>query len=116
MALKNIRIVLINPTHPGNIGAAARAMKTMCLDQLYLVEPKLFPHADATARNNNRKSLSQWRTTEDIGNDFTLGASSGQLQVTVAASGNRYLIEFTRGVNATDGTGSPALFGDITPR
>lgn len=50
MALENIRIVLINPTHPGNIGAAARAMKTMRLDQLCLVGPKVFPHADATAR------------------------------------------------------------------
>jgi len=47
---ENVRIVLINPSHPGNIGAVARAMKTMCLQHLYLVEPKVFPHADATAR------------------------------------------------------------------
>lgn len=45
----NIRIVLVGTTHPGNIGASARAMKTMGLNQLYLVNPKLFPHADATA-------------------------------------------------------------------
>lgn len=50
MAVKNVRIVLINTSHPGNIGAAARAMKTMCLHDLYLVQPALFPHADATAR------------------------------------------------------------------
>jgi tRNA (cytidine32/uridine32-2'-O)-methyltransferase len=48
-ALTNIRIVLVNTSHPGNIGAAARVMKNMGLKQLYLVEPKLFPHADATA-------------------------------------------------------------------
>ncbi len=47
---KNIRVVLINTSHPGNIGATARAMKTMCLQNLVLVEPKLFPHADASAR------------------------------------------------------------------
>jgi len=47
---ENVRIVLIKPSHPGNIGAVARAMKTMCLKNLYLVEPKMFPHADATAR------------------------------------------------------------------
>ncbi len=47
---KNIRIVLLNTSHPGNIGAAARAMKTMNLSQLYLVGPQYFPHADATAR------------------------------------------------------------------
>jgi tRNA (cytidine32/uridine32-2'-O)-methyltransferase len=45
--LTNIRIVLINTSHPGNIGAAARAMKTMGLSKLYLVDPKLFPHAKA---------------------------------------------------------------------
>jgi len=48
--LNRIRIVLVNTSHPGNIGAAARAMKTMCLSDLVLVSPKLFPHADATAR------------------------------------------------------------------
>lgn len=36
-------------SHPGNIGAAARAMKTMGLSRLYLVNPKSFPHADAEA-------------------------------------------------------------------
>ena len=46
----NIRIVLVGTTHPGNIGAVARAMKNMALSRLYLVEPKIFPSADATAR------------------------------------------------------------------
>ncbi len=45
--LKNIRIVLVNTSHPGNIGSAARAMKTMGLTTLYLVAPKLFPHPKA---------------------------------------------------------------------
>ena len=53
----NIRIVLINTTHPGNIGAAARAMKTMCLDQLYLVNPQNYPSADATARSSSANDL-----------------------------------------------------------
>lgn len=48
--LNAIRIVLVNPTHPGNIGATARAMKNMGLQRLYLVKPKLFPDAEATAR------------------------------------------------------------------
>lgn len=48
--LSNIRIVLVETSHPGNIGAAARAMKNMTMDQLYLVSPKIFPSADATAR------------------------------------------------------------------
>lgn len=45
--LNRIRIVLIGTSHPGNIGAAARAMKTMGLSQLYLVEPLEFPHHNA---------------------------------------------------------------------
>jgi TrmH family RNA methyltransferase len=48
--LSNIRIVLVNTSHPGNIGAVARAMKNMCLEDLALVQPQQFPHADATAR------------------------------------------------------------------
>ena len=48
--LHRIRIVLVEPTHPGNIGAAARAMKAMGLDRLCLVAPRRFPSAEATAR------------------------------------------------------------------
>lgn len=48
--LKNIRVVLTRPSHPGNIGAAARALKTMGLDALHLIEPRHFPHAQADAR------------------------------------------------------------------
>ena len=45
-----LRIVLVRTSHPGNIGAVARAMKNMGLADLALVAPKKFPHADATAR------------------------------------------------------------------
>lgn len=47
---RHIRIVLVETSHPGNIGAAARAMKTMSLDRLVLVSPAAFPHPDASAR------------------------------------------------------------------
>ncbi|OGI50615.1 MAG: tRNA (cytosine(32)/uridine(32)-2'-O)-methyltransferase TrmJ [Candidatus Muproteobacteria bacterium RIFCSPHIGHO2_12_FULL_60_33] len=50
MALSNIRIVLVRPTHPGNVGATARAMKNMSLRSLYLVEPEKFPSPEATDR------------------------------------------------------------------
>lgn len=46
----DIRIVLVEPSHPGNIGAAARAMMNMELSQLVLVRPREFPHPEATAR------------------------------------------------------------------
>lgn len=47
--LDNIRVVLSHTSHPGNIGAAARAMKTMGLSNLFLVNPKQFPDAVANA-------------------------------------------------------------------
>ncbi|MDZ7735380.1 MAG: RNA methyltransferase [Gammaproteobacteria bacterium] len=49
--LNNIRIILVGTTHPGNIGASARAMKCMGLTQLWLVNPPAgFPAADVSAR------------------------------------------------------------------
>ena len=50
MNLDNIRIVLVNTSHPGNIGGVARAMKNMGLSRLYLVEPRQFPHEEADWR------------------------------------------------------------------
>ena len=55
--LDKIRIVLIRTTEPGNIGSAARAMKTMGLSQLVLVNPKVFPSAKATARASGADDL-----------------------------------------------------------
>lgn len=51
MSLDHIRIVLVNTSHPGNIGATARAMKNMGLKHLYLVAPDQFPHDEATIRS-----------------------------------------------------------------
>ena len=47
MSLSNIRIVLIQTSHPGNIGSTARAMKTMGLSNLCLVNPQHFPDPQA---------------------------------------------------------------------
>lgn len=48
-AAPRIRIVLVGTQHPGNIGSAARAMKTMGLSRLVLVAPERFPHPEARA-------------------------------------------------------------------
>lgn len=50
MNLDNIRIVLVNTSHPGNIGGVARAMKNMGLSRLYLVAPRQFPDEQASWR------------------------------------------------------------------
>jgi tRNA (cytidine32/uridine32-2'-O)-methyltransferase len=55
--MRQSRIVLVNTSHPGNIGAAARAMKNMGLDELVLVSPQHFPSAEATARASGADDL-----------------------------------------------------------
>lgn len=55
--LSNIRIVLVETFHPGNIGAAARAMKNMGLSELYLVNPRVFPDEEAVSRAAGAKDL-----------------------------------------------------------
>lgn len=55
--LENIRIVMVNTFHPGNIGAAARALKNMGLRQLWLVDPCDFPHEEAESRAAGAKDL-----------------------------------------------------------
>lgn len=55
--LDNIRIVLSHTSHPGNIGAVARAMKTMGLQALYLINPKSFPDPEAEARAANASDI-----------------------------------------------------------
>ena len=55
--LSNFKIVLVETSHPGNIGAVAREMKNMQMDQLRLVNPKFFPHADATARASGADNI-----------------------------------------------------------
>ncbi len=56
--LSHIRIVLVETSHPGNIGAVARAMKTMGLSDLWLVSPRApFPHAEATSRASGADDL-----------------------------------------------------------
>ena len=55
--LARVRIVMLRPQHPGNIGAAARAMKTMGLSELVLVSPQKFPHAQADAMAVDAKDV-----------------------------------------------------------
>ena len=63
----DIRVVLIETSHPGNIGAVARAMKNMGLSQLVLVRPREFPHGEASARASGATDvLEQARVVDRI--------------------------------------------------
>ncbi len=80
----NIRIVLVNPSHPGNIGGAARAMKNMGLSELYLVNPEDYPHQNATARAAGADDILQRAVVVNtlqealVGCDCVYGASARQ--------------------------------------
>lgn len=79
--LQRIRIVLVETSHPGNIGAAARAMKTMGLSELFLVSPKNFPNEEATFRAAGADDLlAQAKVVKTLpealaGCDWVIGAS-----------------------------------------
>ena len=82
-----VRIVMVNTTEPGNIGAAARAMKNMMLSQLYLVSPSNFPSAVATARASGADDiLSNARVCSNLeealnGVKLVVGASARQRNI-----------------------------------
>ena len=76
-----IRIVLVETSHPGNIGAVARAMKNMGLQELVLVRPKAFPHEEASARAS--------------GADDVLAAARVVATVAEALAGTGYVLATT---------------------
>ena len=63
MQLQNIKIVMVGTTHPGNIGAAARAMSNMCFTRLTLVDPQCPIGEIAYARASGANSILDTRET-----------------------------------------------------
>lgn len=100
--LERVRIVLVGTSHPGNIGAAARAMKTMGMQRLCLVAPERFPHADATAMASGADDLLASAEVHDTlppalaGAHLVMGASARLRSLrwpveTVRSAGDRVL-------------------------
>ncbi|MBW7860402.1 MAG: RNA methyltransferase [Rhodocyclaceae bacterium] len=94
-ALDRIRIVLVRTSHPGNIGAAARAMKTMGLRQLWLVAPEHFPDPVAAARASGATDiLDRAQVVESLGDAlqgtvFSLALSARRREWSVPPVGAR---------------------------
>jgi len=80
--LSNIRFVLVETSHPGNIGAAARALKNMRLSDLRLVRPKIFPSAEANARASGADDL---LTSAGVYDDLTTALEGCRLVVGASA-------------------------------
>jgi tRNA/rRNA methyltransferase len=108
--LDRVRIVLSRPRHPGNIGAAARAMKTMGLSRLALVAPENFPHPEALARSAG---------AEDVLNGAEICTSLDEALngaiFTLAVSARRRNLgpEALAANDAADETVSMAVSGDV---
>ncbi|MDZ7828242.1 MAG: RNA methyltransferase [Halofilum sp. (in: g-proteobacteria)] len=85
-----IRIVLVETSHPGNIGAAARAMRVMGLDELVLVRPQRFPHADATAMAAHADCILERARVVDSLDEALTGCS-----VAFGTSARRRALEWT---------------------
>ena len=85
--LDRIRVVLVRTSHPGNIGAAARALKTMGLGRLFLVAPESFPHEQATAMASGAADVLEHATVcatlaEALaGTTLAVGASSRRREI-----------------------------------
>jgi tRNA/rRNA methyltransferase len=79
--LTNVRVVLCDTSHPGNIGAAARAMKTMGLAHLRLVRPRRFPDPEALWRAARGSDVLDGATVHD-----TLDGALADVAFSVACS------------------------------
>jgi len=84
---ESIKFILVGTTHPGNIGAAARAMKNMGIKQLGLVSPKEFPNEKAFYRAKAAKDVLEntevYKTLKDAVSDshFVVGTSARNRKV-----------------------------------
>ena len=84
MKLQNIKIVMVGTTHPGNIGAAARAMSNMCFSHLTLVDPQCSVGEVAYARASGANAILDNRETCD-----DLGQAISDCNLLVATSARR---------------------------
>ena len=87
MLLNQIRIIMCQTSHPGNIGSTARAMKTMGLSRLYLVQPKIFPSDESTSLASGAADLLENATVCDtleqalVGCTLVIGLSARRRQL-----------------------------------
>lgn len=111
----SIRIVLVGTTHPGNIGAVARAMKNMGLSDLALVNPRFFPHEEATARASGATDILDnalvVATLADALTDcvYVAGASARARTISWPSMGPRDCAE--RMINESENGKVAAVFG-----
>jgi TrmH family RNA methyltransferase len=87
--LENIKIVLVNTSHPGNIGAVARAMNNMCLTDLALVQPMKFPSSVAIARASGANKILETASVHE-----TLAEAIADCQLIIGTSARKRVINW----------------------
>lgn len=108
-------MVLVNTSHPGNIGGAARAMKNMGLSRLFLVNPKVFPSGDAYARAVGADDILEQATVVGslehalTGCDLVLGTSARDRRLPWPLVNPREAAERCIQTAGVEGTGDIAL-------
>jgi tRNA/rRNA methyltransferase len=116
--LTNVRVVLCDTSHPGNIGAAARAMKTMGLTHLHLVRPQRFPDPEAVWRAARAADvLEHARVHETLdaalsGVAFSVACSARSREVAVPAYECRHAA--ARVIEAAHTQSAALVFGNET--
>ena len=107
MNLENIRIVLVNTSHPGNIGGVARAMKNMGLSRLVLVRPRAFPDEQAEWRAASALDVLESAVVTD-----TLDEAIGDCQFVVGTSARERRIPWP----LLDPRHCARRIGEVSPR
>ncbi len=108
----NVRVVMVNTTEPGNIGAAARAMKNMRLSKLFLVNPTGYPSAVATARASGADNiLAAAKVCKSLpealqGAQLVIGASARQRSIKWQQMD---VIDTCKAIKKTNGKGEVAV-------
>jgi tRNA/rRNA methyltransferase len=116
--LKNVRVVLCDTSHPGNIGAAARAMKTMGLAHLHLVRPQRFPDPEAVSRAARAADVLEHANVHETldealaGVAFSVACSARTREIAVPALGCRQAAE--RAVEIAQTQPVALVFGNET--
>lgn len=113
----DIRVVLVNPSHPGNVGAAARAMKNMGLSRLVLVSPQEFPDPRALWRSAGAKDVVEAATVVETLNDaiadcqFVVGTSARERKIPWPLVDPRSCAERVVAESGKSGASVAMLFG-----
>ena len=108
--LGSVKVVLVGTTHPGNIGATARAMKNMGILNLVLVTPKEFPSDVATYRSKAAKDVLE---KAEVFDDLESAVSDCELVIGTSARGRTVPWPILNPKKAAEEVSNAALYNNV---